>query len=227
MSKGFSKSSVGRKVLMALSGFFLMFFLVQHLIINLLSVVSEESFNAASEFMGTNPVVQFALQPVLFFGIIFHLGMGVYLDLKNKAARPIKYAMNKPSENASWMSRNMVITGVMILLFIGLHMVHFFFPTINAHYITHEHLNSYEMVTTKMANPIYFGIYMLAFVFLALHLLHGFQSAFQSVGFNHNKYTPLIKKLGYLYAIAVPLGYMLIAVYHFSCACCSGASCSL
>lgn len=212
---------------MALSGFFLMFFLVQHLAINLISVFSADSFNAASEFMGTNPLVQFALQPVLFFGIIFHLAMGIYLELKNRAARPIKYAMNKPSENASWVSRNMVITGIMILLFVGLHMVHFFFPTINAHYITHEHLDAYEMVANKMANPVYFGIYILAFIFLALHLLHGFQSAFQSVGFNHNKYTPIIKKLSYLYAIAVPLGYAIVAVYHFTNACCSSASCSL
>jgi len=227
MSKGFSKSSVGRKVLMALSGFFLMFFLLQHLLINMLSVINADSFNEVSEFMGTNPLVQYALQPVLFFGIIFHLIMGIYLDLKNKAARPIKYAMNKPGENASWMSRNMVITGIMILLFVGLHMVHFFFPTINAHYITHEHLDSYKMVAEKMANPVYFGIYIVAFIFLALHLMHGFQSAFQSVGFNHNKYTPTIKKLSYLYAIIVPLGYIVVAVYHFVSACCCASSCSL
>jgi succinate dehydrogenase / fumarate reductase cytochrome b subunit len=227
MSKGFSKSSIGRKVLMALSGFFLMFFLVQHLAINLISVFSADKFNAVSEFMGTNPLVQYVLQPVLFFGIIFHLIMGIYLDLKNKAARPIKYAMDKPGENASWMSRNMVITGIMILLFVGLHMVHFFFPTINAHYITHEHLDSYKMVASKMANPLYFGIYIVAFIFLALHLMHGFQSAFQSVGFNHNKYTPTIKKLSYLYAIVVPLGYIVVAVYHFVSACCCASSCSL
>jgi len=127
MSKGFSNSSVGRKILMALSGFFLLIFLVQHLVINLISVISVEGFNEVSEFMGTNPLVQFVLQPVLFFGIIFHLIMGIVLNVKNKAARPIQYAMNKPSENSSWMSRNMVITGVMILLFMALHMVHFLF----------------------------------------------------------------------------------------------------
>lgn len=215
MSKGFSNSSVGRKILMALSGFFLLIFLVQHLVINLISVISVEGFNEVSEFMGTNPLVQFVLQPVLFFGIIFHLIMGIVLNVKNKAARPIQYAMNKPSENSSWMSRNMVITGVMILLFMALHMVHFFLPTINAHYITHEHFNSFEMVVVKFANPVYVGIYLLAFVFLSLHLMHGFQSAFQSVGFNHNKYTPIIKKLGTLYAIIVPLGYAMVAIFHF------------
>ncbi|MCO6501022.1 MAG: succinate dehydrogenase cytochrome b subunit [Vicingus serpentipes] len=221
MSKGFSNSSVGRKILMALSGFFLLIFLVQHLVINLISVVSADGFNEVSEFFGTNPVIQYLLQPVLFFGIIFHLIMGMYLDVKNKAARPIKYAMNKPSENASWVSRNMIITGVMVLLFLALHMVHFFFPTINAHYITHEHLDSFEMVASKMANPVYIGIYVAAFVFLGLHLMHGFQSAFQSVGVNHPKYSPIIKKLGTAYAIIVPLGYIFVAVYHYACSFCS------
>ena len=215
MSNGFSKSSIGRKILMALSGFFLLLFLLQHLLINLLSVFSADVFNTVSEFMGTNPLIQYVLQPVLFFGIIFHLGMGIYLDIKNRNARPIKYAMNKPEENASWMSRNMVVTGIMVMLFIGLHMVHFFVPSINAHYITHEHLDSYQMVASKMADPLYLGIYILAFIFLSLHLLHGFQSAFQSVGFNHKKYTPTIKKLGYLYAIGVPLGNVVIAVFHY------------
>jgi succinate dehydrogenase / fumarate reductase cytochrome b subunit len=226
MSKGISSTSVGKKVLMALSGFFLMFFLLQHLLINMLSVISVDAFNEVSEFMGTNPLIQFALQPVLFFGIIFHLIMGMRLELQNRKARPIQYAMNKPSENASWMSRNMIITGVMIMLFMALHMVHFFLPTINAHYITHEHLDSFEMVASKMANPIYVGIYVVAFVFLSLHLMHGFQSAFQSVGFNHKKYTPTLKKLGTAYAIIIPLGYIIVAVYHFANACCSGA-CSL
>ncbi|MCB9360393.1 MAG: succinate dehydrogenase cytochrome b subunit [Flavobacteriales bacterium] len=215
MSKGISSTSVGRKVLMALSGFFLMFFLLQHLLINMLSIISVDAFNEVSEFMGTNPLIQFALQPVLFFGIIFHLIMGMRLELQNRKARPIQYAMNKPSENASWMSRNMIITGVMIMLFMALHMVDFFLPTINAHYITHEHLDSFGMVAAKFANPVYVGIYLVAFVFLALHLMHGFQSAFQSVGFNHKKYTPTLKKLGTLYAILVPLGYAIVAIFHF------------
>lgn len=225
MSKGISSTSVGRKVLMALSGFFLMFFLLQHLLTNMLSVVSADAFNEVSEFMGTNPLIQFVLQPVLFFGIIFHLIMGMRLEAQNRKARPIKYAMDNRSAYAPWVSRNMIITGIMIMLFMALHMVHFFVPSINAHYITHEHLDSYEMVVNKLANPVYFGIYIIAFIFLALHLMHGFQSAFQSVGFNHNKYTPTIKKLGYLYAIIIPLGYIIVAVYHFASSCCSSTCC--
>lgn len=218
MSKGFSTSSVGRKILMALSGFFLLFFLLQHFVINFLSVLSAGAFNEVSHFMGTNPLIQYFLQPVLLFGVLFHLGMGIRLDLQNKKARPIKYAMNKPGENASWMSRNMVITGIMIMLFLGLHFYDFWIPEIKDKFIDGIWDNPtkyYEHLVHKFADPVRVGIYILAFVFLALHLLHGFQSAFQSVGFNHRKYTPIIKKLGTLYAIIIPLGFIFIAIFHF------------
>jgi succinate dehydrogenase / fumarate reductase cytochrome b subunit len=209
------KSSIARKVAMALSGFFLLVFLLQHLSINLLSVCSADLFNEVSEFMGTNPLVQYALQPVLFFGLFFHLIMGMVLEAKNNKARPVKYVFNKAGENSSWVSRNMIITGVMVMLFLCLHMVQFFVPSIEAHYITHEPLDSYAMINTKFQNPLFVGIYILSFVFLALHLLHGFQSAFQSVGFRHHRYTPVIKKLGKAYAVLVPLGFIFIALYHY------------
>ena len=222
MSTGLSSSSVGRKVLMALSGFFLLFFLAQHFVINLLSVVSEDTFNEVSHFMGTNSLVQFVLQPVLIFGVLFHLGMGMYLESKNRAARPIKYAMDKPSENSNWMSRNMIITGIMIMLFLGLHFFDFWFPEINIKYIKGDmsglHDGEYrywEELHHKFHDIWRVIIYCISFVFLGLHLAHGFQSAFQSAGFNHNKYTPLIKKLGILYAILIPLGFIFIALFHY------------
>lgn len=222
MSKGFSTSSVGRKILMALSGFFLLFFLLQHFVINFLSVLSPDAFNETSHFMGTNPLIQYFLQPILLFGVLFHLGMGIYLDLQNKKARPVKYAMNKPAENTNWMSRNMIITGIMIMLFLGLHFYDFWFPEINTKFIQGDWsgmhnggFRYFHELQDKFVNPIRVGIYVLAFVFLSLHLLHGFQSAFQSVGFNHRKYTPIIKKLGTLYAIIIPLGFIFIAIFHF------------
>lgn len=223
MSQGFSKSSVGRKILMALSGFFLLLFLFQHFLINSLSVISADAFNEVSFFMGTNPLIQYLIQPILLFGIIFHLIMGITLELKNKSARPIPYAMNKPSENASWMSRNMVITGIMVLLFLGLHFYDFWIPEIKTKFIEGNmsglnesgELRFHEELLHKFTDPIRVGLYILSFVFLSLHLLHGFQSAFQSVGFNHRKYTPIIKKLGNLYAIFIPLGFILIALFHF------------
>ena len=218
------KTSISRKILMALSGFFLLFFLIQHLTINSMSVCSEDTFNSVSHFMGTNTVVQFILQPILALGILFHLTMGMYLEAMNNKARNKKYNKNNPGSSSTWMSRNMLITGIMVLLFLGLHFYDFWFPEINVKYIEGDRswLNKagqfryWEELHHKFADPVRVGLYVLAFIFLALHLLHGFQSAFQSVGFNHGKYTPLVKKLGNIYGVLVPLGFIIIAVYHFA-----------
>lgn len=217
------KTSIARKILMALSGFFLLVFLLQHLLINSMSVVAEESFNHVSHFMGTNTVVQFVLQPVLAFGVIFHLVMGLYLDMKNNQARNKKYARNNAAASSTWMSRNMKITGIMILLFLGLHFYDFWIPELNIKYVVGDMsgmnaeggMRYWEELHHKFNDPIRTGLYILSFVFLSLHLLHGFQSAFQSVGFRHGKYTPLVKKLGTIYAVLVPLGFIIVAVYHF------------
>lgn len=221
-------SSVGKKIAMALSGFFLLVFLLQHLTINFISVISADGFNEASHFMGTNPIVQFLFQPILAFGVIFHLAMGMRLELQNRAARPVKYAMNKGSENSSWMSRNMIITGIMVLLFLGLHFYDFWIPELNVKYVHGDMsglidpmypdsgMRYWEELHHKFHDPVRVGIYVLSFVFLALHLMHGFQSAFQSVGFNHKKYTPAIKQLSNIYAVVVPLGFIIVAVYHFA-----------
>jgi len=218
MSKGLSSSSVGRKVLMALSGFFLLFFLMQHFVINLFSVISTNLFNEVSHFMGTNGLIQFVMQPVLLVGVLFHLGMGIYLDFKNKAARPIKYIMDKPSENSNWMSRNMIITGIMIMLFLGLHFYDFWWPEIKDKYIDGNWDDStkyFSHLQHKFQDLTRVIIYCISFLFLGLHLSHGFQSSFQSAGFNHNKYTPIIKKLGTLYAILIPAGFVFIALFHY------------
>lgn len=209
---------------MALSGFFLLLFLLQHLTVNFISVISPDGFNEASQFMGTNPLIQFVMQPILAFAVVFHLAMGIRLELQNRSARPIKYAMNKGNANSTWMSRNMIITGIMVLLFLGLHFYDFWIPELNVKYVQGDMSGMlpdggyryWEELHHKFHDPIRVGIYVLAFVFLALHLMHGFQSAFQSVGFNHRKYTPVIKQLSNIYAVVVPLGFIIIAVYHFA-----------
>jgi len=217
------KSSIGRKILMALSGFFLLLFLAQHFVINFLSVISPDAFNEASHFMGTNPLIQYLMQPVLVFAVVFHLAMGIYLELQNKKARGIKYKVNKPSANATWMSRNMIYTGLTVLAFLGLHFYDFWIPEIVTKFVegdmtglleSGEGFRYHEELVHKFVNPVRVGLYCASFIFLALHLLHGFQSAFQSVGFRNTKYTPTIKKLGDIYAVVIPLGFIFIAVYH-------------
>ena len=221
MNNGFSNSSIGRKLLMAMSGFFLLVFLLQHFTINFLSVINEEVFNKVSHFMGTNFLVQFILQPILMFGVVFHLLMGMYLDRKNKLARPVKYAMENSNNNSSWISRNMLITGIMIMLFLGLHFYDFWIPEIKIKYIDgdmsgiHDGKFRYWNELNHKFHDVYrVIIYCVAFVFLSLHLMHGFQSSFQTAGVNHSKYTPIIKLIGYIYAVAIPGGFILIAIYH-------------
>ena len=210
-------SSIGRKFAMALSALFLLIFLLQHFAINFTSVFSEKTFNEISHFMGTNPLVQFALQPVLIFGVVFHFVMGFILEVKNNRARQVKYAMNKGNVNSTWVSRNMIWSGLVILGFLILHFYDFWIPEMIYKYIevNPDDPNRYfEETVHKFEDPVRVGLYVLSFVLLAMHLLHGFQSAFQSIGANHNKYTPAIKKLGKIYAIAIPAGFIFIALYH-------------
>lgn len=214
-SNAFS-STIGRKFAMALSALFLIIFLLQHAIINLLSVLSPDSFNEVSHFMGTNPAVQILLQPILIFAVVFHFIMGFVLEAKNRASRPVSYA-KKDKTNASWVSQNMIYSGLVILAFLGLHFVDFWIPEINYKYIQQLPEVSdryYEELVHKFQNPIRVGAYIISFILLGLHLLHGFQSSLQSIGLN-NKYTPALKKITQAYSFLVPLIFILIAVYHF------------
>lgn len=217
MGKKMLLSSIGRKVIMALSGFFLMIFLLQHLIINLLSIINSDLFNSVSHFMGTNIFIQFILQPILITGFLVHLLMGIYLEIKNNLSRPTSYYANNASANSTWISRNMIITGIMILLFLGLHFYDFWIPEIKYKYIlfTEPDENRYYVELQHKFHDIWrVIIYCISFIFLSLHLLHGFQSSFQSAGFKNRKYSSTIKKFGDIYAVTVPLGFVIIALYH-------------
>ena len=213
---GVIKSSLARKYAMALSGLFLVVFLLQHFAINLTSVFSEDVFNEISHFMGNNPLVQFVLQPILIFGVIFHFLMGFVLEIKNRSARAQNYAQNKGSANSSWMSRNMIWSGAVILSFLVLHFIDFWFPEMNYKYI--ESLPSdpnryFEEMVHKFVYPIRVVAYVVSFGFLMLHLLHGFSSSFQSVGLN-NKYTRGFKTFTIAFSIVIPVGFIFIAIFH-------------
>ena len=222
---GILNSSIGRKFAMALSALFLMFFILQHFAINILSVFNPDTFNEVSHFMGVNPLVQYVLQPVLIIGVIFHFVMGFVLEIKNKKARNVSYAKNNGAANSSWMSRNMIWSGGFILVFLIIHFIDFWFPEINTKYILGDMsgrvnpddvtsgFRYYEELVHKFVPAWRVALYCLGFVFLSLHLLHGFSSAFQSVGAN-NKYTKGLKGFGKFYAIVIPIGFIFIALYH-------------
>lgn len=223
---GILNSSIGRKFAMALSALFLMVFLLQHFSINILSVLAPDTFNDVSHFMGTFWVIQYLLQPVLILGVIFHFVMGFVLEIKNNKARTISYAKNNGAANSSWMSRNMIWSGLAILGFMGLHFYDFWVPEINIKFIDGDMsglidpnnadsgYRYLEHLQHKFVDGWRVALYVISFVFLALHLLHGFNSAFQSIGAN-NKYTKGLIGFSKVYAIGIPLGFIFIALYHF------------
>ncbi len=210
-------SSIIRKLLMALSGLFLVVFLSQHFIINLTSVFSERMFNQISHFMGNNPLVQFILQPILIFGVIFHFFMGFVLEYYNRKSRDIKYISFKGSSNSNWMSRNMIYSGIVVLSFLCLHFYDFWVPEMNYKYVEVLPLDSdryYEDLIRKFKSLVRTLIYSISFFFLALHLYHGFGSSFQTMGLN-NKYSSAINLFARGFSIIIPLGFIFIAVYHY------------
>ncbi len=216
---GLIKSSIARKVAMALSGLFLVFFLLQHFTINFTSVFSADTFNELSHFMGTNPLVQFILQPILIFGVVFHFVMGFILEIQNRNARSVKYAKFKGGTNSSWVSRNMIWSGLVVLAFLGLHFYDFWIPEIVHKYVEfkpEDPTRYYPELVHRFESPVRTGLYALSFIFLAMHLWHGFASSFQSVGFN-NKYSVGATKFAKAFAVVIPVGFILIAlILHFN-----------
>lgn len=218
---GLTSSTIGRKYAMALSAMFLLIFLVMHLSVNMLSVFGEDGpFNAASYFMGYNPAVQFLMQPILIFAVFFHFIMGFILEMRNNQARPVKYAVNNGKANSTWMSRNMIISGAVVLAFLALHMYDFWMHEMTYKYVPGEGdptdmTRFWGELHEKFADPLRVGFYVISFVLLGLHLAHGFQSSFQSIGARHPKYTPVIKTLGNWYSILIPAGFIFIALFHF------------
>jgi len=209
-------SSIIRKVSMALSGLFLVVFLTQHFTINLISVFSENMFNEISHFMGNNFIVQFILQPILIFGVVFHFVMGFFLEYINRNTRDTNYVSFKGSSNSNWLSRNMIYSGIVILSFLGLHFYDFWIPEINYKYVEVLPLDQeryYEELVHKFESPVRTMIYSIYFVFLALHLYHGFSSSFQSIGFN-NKFSSALKLFANGFSIMIPLGFIFIAIFH-------------
>ena len=203
---------------MALSGFFLILFLLQHLVINLTSLIPDNgnTFNAISHFMGYNPFVQFVLQPILIFGVFFHFIMGFFLEYENRRTRKQKYINHKT--RSSWISKNMIISGLTILAFLALHFYDFWIPEID-----HKYINPIEPDPLKYFSELqgkFYGqttrtlIYCFSFVLLGMHLNHGLSSSVQSVGVA-NKKNKTIRLISNIYSILISIGFSFIAIYHY------------
>lgn len=207
-------SSLGRKLVMSLTGLFLISFLVVHLSGNFTLLLDDTApFNQYTKFMSTNGVVR-VLEIGLLLGFVLHIYTAILLTNKNRGARPVKYAYEKPAANSSWFSRNMGLSGTVVLLFLGLHLYQFYFGYKMMPEPTEEGAikDMYGIVVATLKQPLFLGLYILAFVLLGFHLNHGFQSAFQTLGLNHKKYTPFLKGLSTLTAVVLPLGFIFIAI---------------
>lgn len=221
MSKFLRFSSLTKKFIMAFAGTFLMVFLVVHLGINLFLIPITENhkeiFRDAAHFMGTNPLIK-VMEIVLIGAFIIHIVYGVILQIQNWMARPVRYKKEGWS-HTSFFSKFMIHTGVIILIFLVIHLMNF--------YLVKQGLTSapegpmrvadnhdyYSMAFNLFTNQTYAIIYIVLIIFLGFHLNHAFESAFQSLGLNHSKYTPFIKAVGDIYSIVIPLGFILIPLY--------------
>jgi succinate dehydrogenase / fumarate reductase cytochrome b subunit len=203
--------TVGQKVIMALTGLFLCTFLVAHLAGNLQLFINDNgaAFNAYSEMMRTNPFIRI-VEILLFLSLPIHVIYAYRLAARNRAARPVGYAMNKPGENSTFYSRFMIWGGTLVLFFILLHLWQFFFQ----HRILGSTETMYESTVKVLSNPVFATVYVLAQIFLAWHLCHGFQSAFQTLGLQINTKTgKAIKTAGYAFGILIPAGFASIPLY--------------
>jgi len=209
-------SSITKKIVMACAGLFLVLFLLVHLGINLCLLRSDggEWFTAAATFMSTNYLVKI-FEIFLFGGFIIHILIGVLLTLKNWASRPVGYLKSNQSKT-SFFSKYMIWTGLIIFIFLAIHFMDFYFvklgivPVPQGIFDKHDF---YNMVILKFSTPAYSLMYIVLMCLLGFHLYHAFQSAFQTLGLNHNKYNCTIKTIAIAYALIISIGFSIIPIY--------------
>lgn len=212
-------SSLGRKLIMALTGLFLILFLTGHVSGNMLLFKGDggEAFNIYAKFMTTNPAVKL-LSYLTYISVIGHVIYSIVLSQKNKSARPIGYAESKASTSSAWNSRNMGVLGTIILIFLVVHLQGFWakmhwgeVPMVT--YGEEEYKNLYLIVNEAFKQEWLVALYVISMGFLGFHLSHGFSSAFQTLGLNHKKYTPAIQAIGKVYSILVPVLFAAMPLY--------------
>ncbi len=204
---------------MGVTGLFLISFLVVHCFLNAFIFINDGglTFNIGAHFMATNWIIR-AMEIVLFIGIIWHIVQALRLTIENRKARPVKYAMEKGNANSKWYSRWMGLLGTLILIFLIVHLAQFWvvsrftgIPTVDAN--GHEDL--YAVMLEVFKNPFVVILYLLSMISLGYHLAHGFQSAFQTFGINHPKYTPVIQNVGLIFSIVISLLFAAMPLYIF------------
>lgn len=218
-------SSIGRKLTMSLTGLFMILFLVVHLLGNfqLLKDDGGEAFNKYTYFMTHFPLIKMISYGLYAF-IILHTVQGLMLAFANRKAKGQQYAVKTRPPGVTWASGNMALLGTLILAFLIIHMAQFWgqmhFGDVSTKAYTgfaegEPIKDLYTLVADAFKDPLIIAIYVVGQIVLAFHLWHGFQSAFQTLGVNHPKYTPFIKGLGKLFAIVVPFGFAVIPIIFY------------
>lgn len=221
-------SSIGKKLIMSVSGLFLIVFLLLHLTINALSLISEEAFQAGCDFMAL-PIVT-VMVPVLAAGFIIHIIYGFYLSATNLKARgKERYAVAHKGAADNWASKNMLVLGIIVLGVLGFHLTHFWadMQLLQFQGVPHEELaNPNVLMAETFKSPVVVAIYVVWFAALWFHLTHGFWSAFHTIGWNNDIWIKRLKCLSYVFATIIFVGFTVVAVFAclkangIICACC-------
>lgn len=217
--KEYFTSSIGRKLVMALTGLFLILFLIVHAGANSCIFLNDkgETFNAVAGFLSHNWIMRF-LELGLFVGLIAHIVQGIMLTKENNSKRPVKYAVNAGNATSKWYSRSMGVLGSLILIFLVVHLSHFWWGTKVSLYAHGDAAhNLYEEMRGAFQQEWIILVYILGVVSLGWHLIHGFSSAFQTIGINSPKYNGLIRNAGYVYTVIICLLFILMPLaYYFN-----------
>ena len=199
-------SSVGKKMMMAVTGLFFCVFLVLHLAGNLTLYMGKDAFNSYAEHLHSlGPLLTLAEWGLLIFAVV-HISTGLLLFYQNFKARPERYAVSKRAGGRTLGSATMPYTGVFLLLFVIYHLLNF-------HFVDKTHTTIFQIVSNAFAQPSYVLIYTFAMIIAAVHVSHGFWSAFQTLGVNHPKYTPFLRGLSLIFSLIVGIGFGFIPVY--------------
>ncbi len=206
-------SSIGKKLIMSISGLFLVVFLLVHLGVNSALLISQDAYNAAAHFMDTNILIQIMV-PVLAAGFFIHILYATIITLRNLKARPVKYAVSNEGKASTWASRNMYVLGIIVFGFIIMHLAQFWYKMQWAHWVTGEgHSDPYTLVASLFAQPLYAALYLIWIWALWFHLCHGFWSALQTAGFNNQKWLKRWQCISKIYATIVAVGFTIIPLY--------------
>ena len=200
------KSSIGKKLMMAVTGLCFCSFLILHLAGNLILYSGRDAFNSYAEKLHSlGSIITMAEFGLLFF-VIIHILIGATLFYQNLRARPIRYSNNKWAGGRSIGSVTMPYTGLLLLIFVIIHLLNF-------HFIEKNDTTIFQIVTDTFAKPGYIAMYVAAMIVVAIHVSHGFWSAFQTIGANHPKYMPVIRGLSIVFSIALGVGFGFIPIY--------------